>query len=408
MRRKSRKSGKLTAKLNKLLYKTDKRIWMGIAAVFVLGIVALLVVLLIPKTTEAKMDTMSFSVTADAVIVRSELLYQMDVNGKAEFSVEEGQTVSKGEEIVVVYSRDYSESALTDLKNCRTKINDYLVNNLLKDVLNEDLADIDSQIDELTSRIKTEERSDSSENLLSLERELKTLMAERQSFLRGQVNVDSQLQKLYDEESALTARIQGWQKSSVAERDGVVSFYFDGAETLLTPENMEKLTASDISDILSGKSYYTLTNSTSSRPLYRLIDAYSWHVIFVCKEKIPELTVDSQFKAVFRDDDNVYTATMSGMKEDKDQYLYYFSFDQAIDNLTIARNVSMTVSSEYTGIVVPEKAVKEKDGIKGVYVKTENGKVYCTVEVLINNDGYVIINETDEANVLCDGCSVYI
>lgn len=51
-------------------------------------------------------------------------------------------------------------------------------------------------------------------------------------------------------------------KIFVAEEDGVVSYYFDGAEASLTPENMLDLTANEILNIQNGKSYYTLAAST--------------------------------------------------------------------------------------------------------------------------------------------------
>ena len=400
--------GAIMEGVNKLLYGMDRRVLFGIGAAVLVIIVAAVIILVIPKTVTAEEGTLSFNVTADGVVVRDELLYQMDVNGKAEFAVEEGEAVAQGQEIAVVYSRDYSESAITDLKNCQTKVYDYIKNNLLKDVLNKDLSDMDAQISVLSEQIKEEVKSADTGNLLSLERQLQSLMKDRQDFLREQVNIDSQLQKLMDEESALSARIEGWKKSSAAERDGIVSFYFDGAEAVLTPANMKKLTASDISSILNGKSYYTLTNSTSTRPLYRLIDANNWYVILMCDEEIPEFAENTTFKAVFRSDDNVYTAKMSGMKQDDKKFLYYFEFSQNIGNLLIARNVKMTVSADYTGIMVPEKAVKTQDGVDGIYARIDNKRTFIPVTVLIKNEGYVIIQATENAELLVDKCEVYV
>lgn len=396
------------SKFQNIFYGMNKRVLLCICAAIIVAILTVVIILVIPKTIIAEEGTLSFSVTADGIVVRNELLYQMDVNGRAEFSVEEGESVAKGQEIAVVYSRDYSETAINDLKNTRTKIYDYIKNNLLKDVINKDLADMDVQISVLTNQIIEEVNASNTGNLLRMERELRNLMEDRQDFIREQVNIDSQLQKLLDEENALIARIEGWKKSSMSERDGVVSFYFDGAEAVLTPANMKKLTANDISGILTGKTYYTLIDSTTTRPLYRLIDANDWYVILMCDEEIPEFAENTTFKTVFRSDNNVYTAKMTGMKEDDDKYLYYFSFSQNIGNLLIARNVKMTVSTDYSGLVVPEKAIVNVEGIDGVYIKNERKRTFVPVTVLIKNEGYVIIQAMDDSDLIADQCEVYI
>ncbi|MBR2223764.1 MAG: hypothetical protein IJ973_05510, partial [Christensenellaceae bacterium] len=144
MKRRAGKRTNFKAYVQKLHYNFDKRyLLMGIGGVLLVALVVLMIVL-IPTRHEAALGKMAFSVSTEGIIVRSEKLYQMDVNGKAELTVEEGQSVTKGEEIAVVYSSDYSESTLTDLKNCRAKILDYLRNNMLKNILNKDLSDMDA------------------------------------------------------------------------------------------------------------------------------------------------------------------------------------------------------------------------------------------------------------------------
>lgn len=403
MRRRLRKRSAVNAMLQKVKFGVDKRYFLYAAGGALLIAAIILAIVLIPTCHDAKMGKMSFSVAAEGIIVRSEKLYQMDVNGKAELTVEEGQSVSEGEEIAVVYSSDYSEATLTSLKNCQVKILDYLRNNLLKDVLNQDLANMDAQIEELTAQIHEMIMDEETGDLLKYERELRNLMTERQTFLREQVNVDSQLQSYYDEEAALLAGIEGWKRSSTAESDGVVSFYFDGAESVLTPANMVKLSVSDITNILDGKSYYTLTDSTTSRPLYRLVEKNNWYAVVISETKIPEFhSENTAFHVSFGGSDSQsYTAKVTEVRQEGKNYIYYFHFTDDVSKLIIARNVDMTISMDYVGVIVPQSAVKEKDGEKGVYIRnTENAKQFIPVEILINNDGYAIIQAVDVANTL--------
>ena len=275
----------------------------------------------------------------------------------------------------------------------------------MKNILNQDLADLDAQIEELTEQIHNMISDRRTGNLLKYERELRNLMEQRETFLREQVNVDSQLQSYLDAEAALLAGIEGWRRSSTAESDGVVSFYFDGAESVLTPANMMKLSISDISNILDGKSYYTLTDSTTSRPLYRLVEKNNWYVIVISETEIPEFaSKDTAFQVKFGgEDSDTFTAKVAEIREEGKNFIYYFHFTDDISKLIVARNVDMAISMEYVGVFVPEKAVKKKAGVDGVYVKNEdNDKQFIPVEILINNDGYAIIQAADLTDPLDD------
>lgn len=398
MRKRSKRRAPLSVLLQRLKFNFDIRyLFMGVGAIAAVALIVLLIVF-IPTRHEAQQGKMSFSVATEGIVVRSEKLYQMDVNGKAELTVEEGQSVAKGEEIAMVYSSDYSESALNDLKNIQAKILDYLRNNLMKNILNQDLSNLDAQIAELTEKIHQMIADNKTGDLLKYERELRNLMEQRQTFLREQVNVDSQLQSYYEEEAALLAGIEGWRRSSTAESDGVVSFYFDGAESVLTPANMMKLTVTDISNILDGKSYYTLTDSTTSRPLYRLVEKNNWYVVVISESRIPEFeSKDTAFQVKFGGaDSDTYTAKAMEVREEGKNFIYYFHFTDDISKLIIARNVDMTISMDYVGIMVPEKAIRTRNGEKGVYIRNEDkDKQFIPVEILINNDGYAIIQAVD-------------
>jgi len=161
---------------------------------------------------------------------------------------------------------------------------------------------------------------------------------------------------------------------------------------------MVKLSVSDITNILEGKSYYTLTDSTTSRPLYRLVEKNNWYVVVISDIEIPEFSSkDTAFQVNFggSNSDN-YTAKVTEVRTEGKNYIYYFHFTDDISKLVIARNVDMTISKEYVGVLVPEKAIKKKGGKLGVYIRnSDNEKLFVPVEILINNDGSAIIQAVD-------------
>ena len=76
-------------------------------------------------------------------------------------------------------------------------------------------------------------------------------MLTRQEYLRQNKREDLRLNQLYEEEASHLNAIASWRTTETAPRAGVVSFYMDGYEELLTVDNASMLTASDVKNILS-------------------------------------------------------------------------------------------------------------------------------------------------------------
>lgn len=247
-------------------FQLDRKWMLGIGGAAAVAIVCTALFLILgSQTTEAKKGELSFSESGQGIIIRSETLYKSENYGKVEFLAEEGQAVTEGTPIAAVYSWNYSDKDYADLKALQDKIMDYQQGNILKDVVNKDLENLNKVIEEKSEAIRAVTRGEAEGDLLQMERELETLMEERTKFLKESVKEDQTLADFYQQEAALVAKIDDWKEITLAKGDGVVSFYFDGTETLLQPSNMKKLTLQNINDILEGKTFYKADTATASR-----------------------------------------------------------------------------------------------------------------------------------------------
>lgn len=378
-------------------------------AIAAAAVVVLVIFLFSAKSAVVERDTVSFSVDQTGIIVRNEKLYKAENYAKTEFIAEEGQVVAAGAEVANVYSWEYNDEVVDSLRLVREKILDYQVNNIYKDVISKDLDTVNDAIHQCTLRLQAVVLGDSDEDLQKLEREIDQLMEERSKLLKASVQADDTLTAFYAEEAALLANIDGWKITSYAENDGIVSFYFDGAETLLTPDNMYKLSVKDIEDVLNGKKYYAVAGENSARPLYRLVDRDDWYVVALSSREVPEFENDTAFQVRFTENDELkYVGKVEGRKEEDGKYKYYFHFNQSIDKLLLARTVDMTISADYVGLSVPEKAIKEKNGVTGVNYSNEGEKrQFAEVRVLIRYDGKALIEPVDIASTLETGSIVH-
>lgn len=376
-----------------------------LAGVLVLSL--LLMVLLRKKTFTAERDTVNFSVAGQGVLIRSERLYSAEGYGRAEYIAQEGQVLSAGSPIADVYSNDYSDKDYAALKELQEKILDYQQNNAQSGIIDEDMVALNKQIAAKTDEIRAVITGAQAGSLDQLQRDIRLLMEERADILRRAAKEDSQLSAFYAQEQTLITKIQNYKRTLVAESDGVVSFYFDGTETLLTPENMELLTVKNINNILNGTFSYE-SAAAQSKPLYRLVDRNEWYVALVMDKEVIEFAQDTAFTVTFSfGADYTYTASVVGHVSESGKELYFFRFSEDVDKLLRARQVSVEVSARYVGIRVPVSALKEKDGQTGVYYVHEGKKEFAPVEVLIRQDKIAILRAVGAEGSLAVGSEIY-
>lgn len=399
-----------------------KLIFIILGALLVVAIAAALVLAFSESTAEAERGKLSFERSAKGIVVRSETLYESRGYGKTVFLAEEGQAVTAGTDIAEVYSGEYNETDVASLYSLQDKIMDYQQEYVLSGVQNSNLEAMNTSINAKTAEISKIVAGDATGDILKLERELRQLMDDRRKFLKETLNTDEQLKTFFDQESALETRINDWRSTIQAEADGVVSFYFDGAETLLTPENIKKLTVKNIQDIMAGKADLsavagqaqgesTTGNNTVSRPLYRLVKQNLWYVVIISDEKVPEFeNADSAFRVDFGssvESAEPYTAHVVSCEEDAGKYIYALEFTDNIDQLLLARQVEMTIRADYVGLKVPQNAIKTIDGVKGIYYMNNGQKQFAPVNVMIVKDDEAIVETVDMASPLAEGMEIY-
>ena len=379
------------------------------------GLGALLVIVLLiclfggPGTFTAERGTLSFSTQGSGIVVRSERLYTAEGYGKAEYIAQEGQVLMAGSPICDVYSNDYSDSDYASLKELQEKILDYQQNNAQSGIVDEDMNSLNEQIAVKTEQIRRYIAGEEAGDLDQLQREIRQLMSERSEILRNAAKEDSQLADFYAQEQTLITRIQNYKRTIVAENDGIVSFYFDGTEQLLTPANIPLLTVKNINNILNGTFRYdTGSEQTFNKPLYRLVERNNWYVVMIADEEIPQFEGNTEFTVTFSfGSDYTYTANISDHISEGGKELYCFHFTGDVDKMLRARQVSFEVSARYVGITVPKSAIKKEDGVEGVYFFHEGKKTFAPVEILISEEKEAIIRTKDPASPLKIGSEIF-
>ena len=379
--------------------RANTKFYLFIGAIAVVAVVVLFFVFNI-QPAEVEQGTIPFEAEAAAVVVRDEQVVFAQNYGKANYIVSEGERVEAEAPVMEVYKWGYNEKVMNDLIDYQTKIEQYQENVFQS----EDLANLQNEITAKAAELRGIINGTAEGDVVTAERELKSLMASKQNYLKENVNPDQQLQDFYTQEEEIQGRVNNWRQQLTAPTAGVVSYYFDGAEDVLNAANIENIKSSDILDILNGTTGSQETQGEETeQPAYRLVNSYKWYLVIRSEEEIPEFTNDREFSIAFNDYvERQYQGVVSGTVKEENDYLYVIEISDDIGELLNVRRADTRVFTQFTGLKVPEKALKEKDGVTGVNVVVGREKTFVPVTVDIIKDGNAIVTPAEADSLLAE------
>lgn len=341
-----------------------------------------------------------------AVIMRDEAVVTMESGSTVSYLASEGQSVSAGDEIAYVYSAGYSVRQLQELETIRANIRAYHLT-ILGTIIDTRLDILEDNVQYLALQLKELINKKTNGNLLNLSAQLRQAMESRQTYLSQNQREDSKLTSLYESESKKETQILSWQSVQTADRDGVVSFYLDGYESFLTPDNMANITVEDLKGVLQGRSV-DAGGSRLTTNIYRLVNTDEWYAYI--------LTDDAAFNPVTGQnfwfqmtgfEDVVYQATVVSSVKSGSTVATLLRFTDPMGPLLNQRGGKAAISAEMTGLRVPAGAIYTENGQTGVYVYDGAGGTFIPVIVLSNTSDGVLIS-TEYTSALYVGCYVKV
>lgn len=350
---------------------------------------------------EAVVETGAIGQTHDlnAVIMRNETVVSFESFARVDYVAEECQFVNEGDIVASIYASGYSQKEMENLESIRTEIREYY-NQILENILDSTLEQYTDIVAQRAGELQTIIQGKEQGNLLTVQAQLEQAMQDRQDYLRTSKREETQLSNLYQRETQLMNSIASWKNDYAAPRSGIVSFYLDGYESLLNPQNYDQLTLEDIKRVIRGAEPSISNNSRGSSPLFKIMDAGAWSVLIITDdaEYMPSvgqtytLTIDGF-------EDYVYEATVSNYKRFDNETLIKMDVDQDVLPTINLRSANVKIGTQLSGLRVPAEAVYNINGQTGVYVR--NGDNYDIVPVTVSaSDGtYSLIVPAVEGSV---------
>jgi hypothetical protein len=231
----------------------------------------------------------------------------------------------------------------------------------------------------------------------------------------GVVSPDSQGQDEQPEDDpiAALARTAGQDarvsEGGVSPSTAIVSYYGDGWERKVTPENILSLPKSIFDEAPDEATALTREQVRAGEPVYRITNNNLWRVAFwidgADKTVLDKYSIG---RAVFLDLGTTKVRAYVETSEPRGRDLFIvLRSDMYYKDLDKYRKRELSVVfSEVSGAVIEKQAVKLKSGQPGVYVKQQSGTFkWVPVSVLKESGGRYLVAETSFAGADGKGIS---
>ena len=313
------------------------------------------------KTEIALEKTVSNSVSTSAFVVRDETPIKANVTGTLVPLVEDGKRVANGDDVAVVFDSENAARNYNELKKVKEDIAYYSSLQNKVGVQTNDVETLDNRIysacDDLVSAINTGEVDNYSEK----ESTLRDAITSRQLSTGTVIDPTQKLSELNTRLNELQKNEGGYTKIQ-ANNPGYYISTVDGYENAVSYTGVLNLTTDKIDALIDSS---TLPNADNSSYMGKLVDAFNWYIICVIDYKDGRTSI-------------ILKCNLMNKKY-----------------AVLRKNPVKLIFNTYTGYQVNNKAVREINGQKGVYVLNGNIVKFKKINIVYSDSEYSICSVPD-------------
>ena len=357
-------------------------------------------------TTMAYQYEVELSTALSGYVVRDELVLPDDTNGLLQQQRSEGERVSDGGTVALVYADQASLDRQQQIQALQTQIEQ--LQYAEEAALGAEVTlRLDAQILQNIQDYRKALAADRLDTAEDVGAELRNLVMKRDYTYADTADLSAQLEELQSQLNSLRAQAGSSVRRITAPQAGLYSAVVDGYEAVLTPESLKELTPSRLAALKPDES--GLPNHVG-----KLVLGDTWYYAATVTESEAQTLAESR---------NLKLRFAKGVSRDLDVDLTYISAaengrvavvfrgDTYLSDLTLLRQQSAEVIRQtITGIRVPieavrvrERTVTDEDGVEsvvsetGVYRVGGRGARVKPVNVLYSGDDCALVRSTLDA-----------
>ncbi|KAB3535278.1 hypothetical protein F8154_07505 [Alkaliphilus pronyensis] len=335
------------------------------------------------------------AVSVKGYIAREEKIHTSLGEGEIRYFVTEGEKVAMGQKLAEVYLQGLDEKTIEELDIINLRIENIKNKQGEGSIFNKDIENIDNEISKIVKQLQKEINDGEYSNVSKYESNLAEL-AEKKSIITGEESFSGKnLNQLLEERRLLEEKIKTNLQIINSCAAGLVAFESDGLEDIITLSSIESITTSDL-DIF--KDFEENTNSkeiTMGTPVIRIVTNHQWSIFFpIDKKQLQTLKEGQAYRIRKSGEERLYKAVLRKIIEEDDSGIAIFNLSEAIEGYLNNRVMDIDlVSKYYEGVIIPNSAIIENDGKRGVYRIDVNGFLrFVPIKAIGQNQEFTVVH----------------
>lgn len=345
-------------------------------------------------TEEAVLATVNEDIVFDGIIVRDESVVTYNGSGVLDYKYADGSKVSMNSTVAEVFSSEKAIYARDRIAEIDAEIEqlekaqdpattnyaepDALIsgmksgyNDLLESVENREL----DRIPDIRSRI--------------------TLNSNMYSIITGtEAGYSDAIDTLKAERNELMDLTSAPDDAIKADRTGYFVSYADGYEDQLKTSDVDKLTESDIREIIKGD------KTPPANAVGKTFESYNCKIVGIVKAD-SRITDDADVSLKLNSSRTIYRCKVDSVKNSGENMIIVLDCDRVDQTLVGSRALSAKlIFDEYQGIKVPRSALRFRGDEKGVYVILGKDISFKKINVIYEGDDFVLSENTSDEEYL--------
>ncbi len=351
-------------------------------------------------TEKALSYTVTEDVTVSGFLVRSEQIVTTDARGVFDYAVEDGQRVPNGGRLASVYESADDVDRSEQIKQLDDRIALLKQSGDESQFVEADISRVEEQIGKDIVALAGRAAAGVGSEALQYKDTLTLRLNQKQLILGETAALEEKLSELESQRDSLKAQ----RKPSVKEIYSPAAGYFvastDGAEEMLLPGNVDKLTVEDLTSL----SKLSFGRGEKEGVVGKIISGFEWYyACLVTPEEVEGLKdgsgISLRFPFALGTSVPATVRSISAAKDGKCVLVLQSSY--MFDEVEYLRNQTVQlIRRSHTGLRISRRALHVQDGVTGVYAVIGSVLTFKPVEILYSKDNYVIVKADTKSGSL--------
>lgn len=346
------------------------------------------------KTEVALEKTIASSAVTDSFIVRDEYPISASVSGTLVPLVEDGKRVASGDSVAVVFTNEEAAKSYNEIKNLEKSITYYSSLQNKVGVQTADITPLDDRVYSSCEEYIKAVNSGKFDSFYSYEENIRDAITSRQLSTGATIDPSVKLEELTTRLEQLKSKNIGYSTIN-APHPGYYVSVADGFEDAVEYKRVSELTTQEIMGLFDE----SLTAESTDTYLGKLVDGFNWYILCVLNyDDAVRLSNGEKVKIEFTmTTAEPLTATVVNIANTIDgKAAVIFKSNLMNNEYASLRQEQIRVTfDEHVGYQISNKAIREVDGEKGVFVLSGNIVKFKKINIDYSDSEYSICNNPE-------------